>query len=212
VGRQGVAAADEVEVGTLRSELDKAQEKIDRRAREIGRLRQELENRAEHDEMTQLLSRPSILERVKNESARAIRYDQPLTLMLVDIDGLERVNEEYGREKGDEVIRRVAQEVKDQIRATDLAGRYEGEEFLVLCPNTDRASAQFLAERLRRRVAELFFTSADGDEYGVTVSEGLVTVTSSNEFDVDAVLAAADQALTAAKSGGRNRVKLLEVN
>jgi diguanylate cyclase (GGDEF)-like protein len=150
------------------------------------------------------------MERLEFESARAARYEEPLTLILFDVDRMTHVNETHGQDMGDEVLRRVAEVVKEQIRTSDIAGRYSGEEFMILCPNTERPSAQFLAERLRRRVAELSFTTEE-EEFGVTISVGLVTVTSQNEFDIEAILGASEQALESAKTGGMNRVRVLEV-
>jgi len=213
IGREQLAATDvEVneEVERLREELDAVKAKMNRRSGEITRLRDELELQATRDEMTDLGNRRFLMERLEFEAARAIRYDEPLTLILADIDRMTHVNEEYGQESGNAVLRKVAEVVKEQIRSSDLAGRYSGEEFLVLCPHTDRANAQFLAERLRRRVSELSFSSED-EEFGITVSVGLVTVAGQNEFDVEAILNAAEQALESAKTGGMNRVRILEV-
>ena len=173
-----------------------------------------MEEQASTDDMTGLGNRRFLLERLELEAARAIRYDEPLTLVLVDIDRMNHVNETYGVEKGDEVLQKVSEIVAEQIRASDLAGRYDGEEFLILCPHTDRPNAQFLAERLRCRVAEVSFDGMDEGvetEFGVTVSLGLVTVTGQNEFNVEAILHAAEQALESAKTGGMNRVRMLEV-
>lgn len=207
---EGAAA----EVEALRQELDVIKDKMERRVKEITRLREEMELRASRDEMTGLGNRRFLLERLDLEASRAIRYDEPLTLVLVDVDRMNNVNEKYGVEKGDEVLQRISEVVAEQIRTSDLAGRYDGEEFLILCPHTDRPNAQFLAERLRRRVAELSFEGMEDGaetEFGVTVSLGLVTVTGQNEFDVEAILHAAEQALESAKTGGMNRVRVLEV-
>jgi len=202
------------EVEALRDELDTIKTKMERRIKEIARLREEMEQNASKDDMTGLGNRRFLLERLELEAARAIRYDEPLTLVLVDIDRMNHVNETYGVEKGDEVLQKISEVVVEQIRASDMAGRYDGEEFLILCPHTDRPNAQFLAERLRCRVAELSFDGMDEGaetEFGVTVSLGLVTVTGQNEFDVEAILHAAEQALESAKTGGMNRVRVLEV-
>jgi diguanylate cyclase (GGDEF)-like protein len=207
---EGAAA----EVEELRKELDAVKDKMERRIKEITRLREEMEQRASRDDMTGLGNRRFLLERLDLEASRAIRYDEPLTLILVDIDRMIHVNETYGVEKGDEVLQKVSEVVAEQIRTSDLAGRYDGEEFLILCPHTDRPNAQFLAERLRCRVAELSFDGIEDGaetEFGITVSLGLVTVTGQNEFDVEAILHAAEQALESAKSGGMNRVRVLEV-
>ena len=198
------------EVEELKRELETANLKMERRAREIARLRQELQKQTTRDEMTELGNRRFLLERLEIEAARASRYDQPLTIILFDVDRMGNVNDTYSREKGDEVIREIARVAREQIRNTDIAGRYDGEEFMVLCPHTDRPNAQFLAERLRCRIAELSFESDQG-EFGVTVSVGLVTLGGQNEFDQEAIIQAAESALTTAKQGGMNRVRVFEV-
>jgi diguanylate cyclase (GGDEF)-like protein len=194
----------------ITADLEAARADLERRTQEIARLRKELLHQATRDELTGLGNRRFLMERLEIETARAIRYDQPMTLILLDVDRMTHVNETYGQEMGDAVLKQVAEVVQDQIRQSDVAGRYVSEEFLVLCPSTDRASAQFLAERLRRRVAELSFTHED-EEFGVTISVGLVTVDGQNEFDVEAIIQAAEQALESAKTGGMNRVRVLEV-
>jgi diguanylate cyclase (GGDEF)-like protein/PAS domain S-box-containing protein len=210
IGREVRGAEESEDAAKLADELETARADLERRTQEIARLRKELLHQATRDELTGLGNRRFLMERLEIETARAIRYDQPMTLILLDVDRMTHVNETHGQEMGDEVLKQVAAVVQDQIRQTDLAGRYVSEEFLILCPSTDRASAQFLAERLRRRVAELSFTNED-EEFGVTVSVGLVTVDGQNEFDTEAILHAAEQALESAKTGGMNRVRVLEV-
>jgi diguanylate cyclase (GGDEF)-like protein len=198
------------EIDALKNNLETTTVKMERRAKEIARLRQELQKQTTRDDMTELGNRRFLLERLEVEVARASRYDQPLTLILFDVDRMGNVNDTFGRDKGDEVIREVARVVREQIRNTDVAGRYDGEEFMVLCPHTDRANAQFLAERLRRRIAELSF-QGEQEEFGVTISVGLVTLTGQNEFATEAILQAAENAVATAKQSGMNRVKILEI-
>lgn len=209
VTEDGVEGSEEME--PLRQEIETLRMQLERRAKEISRLREEIKVQATRDEMTDLGNRRFLMERLEFESARAARYDEPLTLILFDVDRMTHVNEVHGQDKGDEVIREVAAVVREQIRTTDVAGRFDGEEFLILCPNTDRTNAQFLAERLRRRVSELSFTGEEDSEFGVTISVGLVTVGPDNEFEVEAIVQAAEQALEAAKTSGMNRVRVLEV-
>lgn len=208
--RETAAAADEdADAVALREQLAALRAEGERRAREIVRLRRKVESSTHVDELTGLANRPYMMERLANEVPRAIRYDEPLTIILFDIDRLEAVNERYGQATGDDVLKQIADVVREQVRSTDIVARFGGEEFMVLCPHTDRASSHFLAERLRRRVAELSF-NARGEEFGVTISTGLVTVTARTEFDVEALLHAVHDALGAAKTGGRNRIQLVE--
>ena len=198
------------EIEALKVDLEATTVKMERRSKEIARLRGELQRQTTRDELTDLGNRRFLLERLEIEVARASRYDEPLTLILFDVDLMGNVNDSYGRDKGDEVIREVARTIREQIRNTDVAGRYDGEEFMVLCPHTDRANAQFLAERLRRRIADLSF-QAEQEEFGVTISVGLVTLSGQNEFAIEAILQAAENAVATAKQSGMNRVKIFEV-
>jgi diguanylate cyclase (GGDEF)-like protein len=211
IGREAADLAVEHEVRKLQNEIQAARSEAERRGRDAARLARQVEAEAMKDQLTGLVNRRYILERLSQEMTRAIRYDEPLSLLLLDIDALSRVNDDEGRTRGDDVIRRVAEIVQGQVRGSDIASRYEGGQFLILSPHTDRPSAQFLAERLRRRVAEIAFPGNERD-FCVTISVGIVSVSGQNEFGVEAVLQAVEQALEAAKTGGRNRVQLLEVH
>jgi diguanylate cyclase (GGDEF)-like protein len=195
----------------LRDEVERLRANEERRVLEMRRLRSQVESKTQVDELTGLGNRHFILERLETELPRAIRYDEPLTILTFDIDHLARVNDDYGQAMGDEVLKKVADVVREQIRATDMAARFDGEQFMVLCPHTDRASSQFLAERLRRRISELTFQGGE-EEFGITIGTGIVTVRAGNEFDVEALLHAAEEALQAAKIGGVNRIQLVEVS
>lgn len=214
IGIETVGKQEQQELGRLREEMMQLRSDHDRRMRELIRLRKQMEDQTYLDSLTGLGNRRFILEQLRSELPRAVRYDHPMTIFLFDIDHMSRVNEDYGQDVGDEVLRTVAEMVRTQVRETDIVARYDGEQFLVLCPNTDRASSQFLTERLRRRIAELSFDGVrDGEvvEFGVTISLGILTVQGENtEFDVEAVLQAVHQALDSAKLGGVNRVQLIE--
>jgi diguanylate cyclase (GGDEF)-like protein len=207
------SALDDSEVTELHQRIGMLEAERDRRAQEISRLRVKVKEQTHVDELTGLGNRQFILDRIESEVPRAIRYDEPLTILLFDIDHLSKVNEDYGQSVGDTVLREVAGVVRQQVRASDLTGRYSGEEFLILCPHTDRPSAAFLAERLRRRIADLSFEAeAEGvsEEFGITISLGMVTVDAANEFNVEAIVRATEEALCNAKNGGMNRIQLLE--
>ena len=207
----GRPTTDTRDVKELRDEVERLRTNEERRVLEMRRLRTQVESKTQVDELTGLGNRHFILDRLETELPRAIRYDEPLTILTFDIDHLARVNEDHGQAKGDEVLKKVADVVREQIRATDMAARFDGEQFMVLCPHTDRASSQFLAERLRRRISELTFSGGE-EEFGITIGTGIVTVRAGNEFDVEALLHAAEEALQAAKIGGVNRIQLVEVN
>ena len=208
-GRAGGVEGAGESAGELQQKVTRLEADLERRGAEIMRLKNNLESQSHVDDLTGLGNRRNIIDRLSTEIPRAVRYDQPLTVMLLDIDHLEDVNETYGHERGDEVIRNVSEIIQSQIRLSDYAARFEGEQFMVLCPHTDRASSQFLGERLRRRIAETSFHHED-EEFGVTVSMGLVTVRAGNQMDTEAILQAVTVALQSAKNGGLNRLQLME--
>jgi two-component system, cell cycle response regulator len=131
---------------------------------------------------------------------------KPLTVLVLDIDFFKSVNDTYGHDAGDDVLREFALRLKKSIRGIDLACRYGGEEFVVVMPDTDMAVATMVAERLRRRIAtEPFAINQGAGKIEVTISIGLATL-GAGDANAAAVLKRADQALYKAKRDGRNRV------
>jgi diguanylate cyclase (GGDEF)-like protein len=128
--------------------------------------------------------------------------------MMIDIDGFKKVNDRYGHEVGDVVLKNVADVLRANARQGEDVARLGGEEFLVLCPNTTVAQASVGAERLRAAV-EAHVVRAPGFAGGVTVSLGVAERTEDMRT-IDALLRAADDAVYAAKSAGRNQVKVSE--
>jgi diguanylate cyclase (GGDEF)-like protein len=135
---------------------------------------------------------------------RASRQRQKMGLLLVDIDHFKRINDSYGHVTGDSVLKLVAAALESQLRPYDAAGRYGGEEFLIVVPGVNHVRSIEVAERLRMSVVENVMVPASGDT--VTVSVGVAVTT--GEEPLETVVEAADRALYAAKAGGRNRVEL----
>jgi diguanylate cyclase (GGDEF)-like protein len=155
---------------------------------------------AETDSLTALPNRRGMRRRIVQEVARARRTSRPLSLLALDVDHFKEVNDRSGHAAGDAVLRSVAKVLSDTLRGhADAAGRWGGEEFMVLLPGSTMSGAQGCAERLRRGVSELRV----GD-VRVTVSIGVAEL-GANE-DMDALLRRADAQLYEAKRGGRNRV------
>jgi diguanylate cyclase (GGDEF)-like protein len=127
---------------------------------------------------------------------------------LFDIDYFKNVNDAYGHQAGDEVIRLTADQVRKKVRATDIPGRYGGEEFGIILIDTSAGSARYLAERLRKAI-ELMTVEYEGCEISSTISVGVAELTDKIEMYRD-WLACADQALYRAKKAGRNRVILYQ--
>lgn len=158
------------------------------------------------DPLTGLATRRVFEERLAHEFARARRYGLPLSLLLIDVDELKRINDREGHAAGDAALRRVAGAVARTLRSTDLGARWGGDEFVFLAPNSPGPAAWSMAERLRRELEP-----SNGSEPGprATVSSGVVTLDSLSAFaDESALLAAADAALYQAKRLGRNRTEV----
>ncbi|WP_165916817.1 ABC transporter substrate binding protein [Crenobacter luteus] len=163
-------------------------------------LNAELERLATVDPLTDLANRRSLLTALQREGERAARYGTRFSVLMIDVDHFKTINDEDGHEAGDRALRGLAQTLGQTVRATDLAGRWGGEEFLVICPETGPGGALTLAETLRGRV--------EGADFGlprrVTVSIGVAS--SHAGIALDALLRDADAALYRAKAAGRNRV------
>ena len=159
------------------------------------------------DSLTGLYNHTSIRERLVQESARAVRNNQPLALAMMDIDYFKKVNDTYGHATGDRVLKALAHMLTRRMRQSDIIGRYGGEEFLIILPNTDKQTARQILDELREAFALVRHT-ADNTEFNVTFSCG---VASFPKHQTPAALSeAADRAMYAAKAQGRNRVALSE--
>jgi len=160
------------------------------------------------DEMTGLQTRPCILERLVVEINRAMRGGQPLSCALVDIDHLRQTNSRFGQAAGDSVLRWVGNLIAESCRQYDSAGRYGGEEFLVILPDTEMDDAARATERLRRRIEQGQF-ACHGEGFTVTVSIGVTQYDLGASETADVLIARANNALENAKVEGRNRVSAL---
>jgi len=174
--------------------------------RELEKANSTLQELSRTDHLTKLHNRGYWEERMQQEFLRAKRTDQPCSLILFDIDFFKDVNDEHGHQAGDEVIRATAEQVRKKVRATDIAGRYGGEEFGIVLIDTDANSALYLAERLRKAIAGMTVVYEDC-EISFTISLGVAEITHDIE-DVHQWLECADLALYHAKASGRNCVML----
>jgi two-component system cell cycle response regulator len=158
------------------------------------------------DQLTGLHNRRYMTSHLDNLMASAAKAGKPLAFVIMDIDYFKAVNDTYGHDIGDEVLREFAKRVGANIRGLDLACRYGGEEFVVVMPETDAALAYSVAERLRKSVETTpLEISRDPGKLSITVSIGIAASEGANDT-ADALLRRADQALYSAKRSGRNRV------
>lgn len=172
---------------------------------ETERLQAELAHMAMYDALSEVLSRRAILEHIEVEVQRTRRYERALSLLMVDIDNFKKVNDTHGHLVGDNVIHEIAQSLKLNTRRSDFVGRYGGEEFLVVLPETPHDQARILAEKLRQQVAKIV-VPIDGDViHGITVSIGLATF--EDDPNVESFINRSDEWMYKAKEKGRNQVQ-----
>ncbi len=167
-----------------------------------------LERMATMDALTGVFNRRTFLELAGREFEKALRYQRPLSVIMLDVDKFKSINDLFGHIVGDQLLIRVAKQMQQVLRRVDLLGRYGGDEFVLLLPETGREGARRLAERLRAFVAG---PSSDPDELDLPISLSIgVASLSGNaekpELTLEALLVRADRALYASKQAGRNRV------
>lgn len=164
------------------------------------------EYQASHDALTGLLNRKAIIELLKKELLRADRQTAPAGVIIADLDHFKRINDSHGHLAGDVVLKEVAALMMKSVRPYDSAGRYGGEEFLIVCPACDAECAHGVAERLRCLLSATPLVTTEG-VFNVTMSFGVASVNCEGA-DADSIIRMADHALYEAKESGRNRVQL----
>jgi diguanylate cyclase (GGDEF)-like protein len=176
------------------------EEKVTERTRQLEDANTELESLATTDNLTGISNRRFLDAALAGELQRAQRYARPLAVLMIDLDYFKQVNDDYGHLTGDQVLVAVASLLRDSLRQSDILGRWGGEEFMVICPETDLESGCTLAEKIRLAIAGHQFTIPRQltSSFGVAVSAA--------RDSVEALVARADRALYRAKEQGRNRV------
>jgi len=180
-------------IGSLADNLSVAIENAD--------LHQEIARQAVTDGLTGVANRRSFNESFSREFERARRYSEPLSLVMIDLDFLKKINDTYGHKSGDDAIASIGKLLKQSSRVSDVAARYGGEEFCVLLPNTELDMAEQLAERIRRMINEVHIEGPGNISASIGVSSY-----PDHADDPDQLFQKADAALYAAKQNGRNRV------
>jgi diguanylate cyclase (GGDEF)-like protein/PAS domain S-box-containing protein len=172
------------------------------------RLQEELAHLALHDQLTGLANRALLREHIDAALAGSARTSSPIAMMFLDLDGFKPVNDRLGHTTGDDVLREVARRLRAAVRDSDIIGRFGGDEFIVLCPDTDHDDAAHIAERLREAIAEPMPWLPTG--FGVSASVGVVVqrVVPDARPTTDELLELADNEMYRAKNAGRNRVSL----
>ncbi len=180
---------------------------VDRRLEERDALIMELNNRlrmlAHTDDLTGLFNRRRLFEQIEAELARIRRHGNYLSCMMLDIDYFKKINDSYGHQGGDEILRQLGDKLKGSVRVTDFAARYGGDEFTILLPCTDGTGARRAAENLLRRIRSVVFALPTA-EIRITASIGIATCDKLKVPDAQQLIMHADQALYLAKRSGRD--------
>lgn len=172
-----------------------------------------------YDVLTQVKNRRAFQQAIEQEVSRASRTGDPLSLLFVDLDHFKSVNDSYGHQAGDQLLKQVAQFMQSFLRKTDHVCRYGGEEFALVLPNCGQQRALEVAERMRQQIADTPLTTSDGEEIRVTLSIGAscwLPMDSDDTAEEDEgriaeqLLQAADQGVYLAKSGGRNQTVFVD--
>jgi len=205
----GVLTAESPEAGAF-TEKDEAMLAVVARsaamALDNAMLHHKMEELTITDELTGIYNYRYFTQKLKEEQRRAARYDQPLSMIMLDIDWFKRFNDTYGHEVGNLVLKGITEAVKQCIRDVDIFARYGGEEFVVLLPQTPKEEASVIGERIRTKIEQASFDGGDNiPDLKVTVSIG-VTSYPENGKPYDELLTLADQALYRAKGAGKNLV------
>lgn len=189
-------------------ELNQTLEKrVEERTRELVKANEALEKISVTDHLTELPNRRFAMAQLQLLFDETRAKQQPLSLMMIDADGFKEVNDTYGHDAGDIVLKTLARELKHAVRSDDIVCRLGGDEFIILCPNTDLNGSMQLGETTRKKIAALKVAAGNGFWPG-SVSIG-VACTSQETKDIHTLLKSADEAVYEAKRCGRNCVKTI---
>jgi two-component system cell cycle response regulator len=204
-GALGYLPKSNLSIGKLGTSIDDALKKWN--DMQLSKANQEeLETLATIDGLTGLLNRRAIINKLEEKIRIAHRYNEDLCLLLMDIDRFKEINDRYGHIAGDDVLETVASIIRQNIRETDYAGRYGGDELLIIFPITTLHTASQIAERIRRTIENTIMKNRDGRSYNVTVSQGISSyIPDENQENF---LSRTDEALYKAKQNRRNCVAI----
>ncbi len=187
----------------------KSQDELLKTKQRLESMNEELAHLAITDSLTQVYNHTFLISTLKYELSRTERFAKSMAFLMIDIDLFKQVNDTYGHLIGDEVLKEIVTIIKAPIRAIDVLGRYGGEEFGLLLPETNEKGAVVLAEKIRKHVEEHKFSVSDGVQYvsiSLTVSIGVAIYPDKEVTNVLTLIKKADDALYISKNEGRNKV------
>ncbi len=177
--------------------------------RQLKQQQEEIQKLADYDQLTGIFNRREFENRAKSEFLRSLRYNCSLSLLMMDLDHFKNINDTHGHFIGDTVLKKLGESIEACSRATDIAGRYGGEEFSMILPETSSQGAIQMAERLRKRLEKIPFENEAGEKFHVTCSIGIAEWNPEIK-SYEQLIKKADEALYLAKAAGRNQIKLAE--
>lgn len=174
--------------------------------RQLSHLNRQLKHLADHDPLTALLTRRAFLQAF--DDPRCEEGGRQGALLLIDVDHFKKINDRWGHAAGDQVLQLIASGIRSELRATDIAGRFGGEEFVICLHGADTHDAMLVAKRVHAAIEALRIRTPDGSEIRVTISIGLIAWSGAESFET--LYHQADCALYEAKARGRNRIEVLK--
>jgi diguanylate cyclase (GGDEF)-like protein len=194
---------------TLLIEFKETQQKAELLATELRSANEKLRTAAFRDELTGLYNHRFFQEALANELASVERYRHPASLVMFDVDNFKEINDTHGHRRGDFVLRSIGRYLQRTTRASDVAARYGGDEFMILLRETSIDGARVRAELIRSELKEIEI-DIEGFKVGITVSVGIAGYQPGSKVSKDTLIDSADQAMYLSKKSGRNRVSILE--
>ena len=191
----------------LRSKTTQAE--LVERNRQLESMLHHVESLAITDPLTGLFNRRRFADVLRREVAVTRRYKNSLALLMIDLDHFKIINDRFGHDSGDEVLRAIAAALSSGLREVDLAARYGGEEFAIIMPHTTKTNAEIVARRIAAQIGSLVH-EFQGEKVSLTASLGIADVADLSEANAENLVKAADVALYEAKRSGRNRIVLFE--
>ena len=205
-GACGYIPKSSLSANKLLNAIDSALDKWQRLQQSRANM-EEIERLVKYDTLTGLLNRRSILERLNEYLNYSLRYHENFSIIMLDIDHFKNVNDSYGHLVGDDVLESIAEMITNSLRKTDIAGRYGGEEFIIILPHTNLSTGKQIAERIRCNIESARMTANCDLCFSVTISQGLSCL--KKHDTTTSLISRADDALYKAKSNGRNKVEVV---
>lgn len=181
-------------------------DEIEEKNKQLEIINKKLEELSVTDALTGIYNRRYFFERLNSEFSRSKRYNICISLLMLDLDHFKRVNDTYGHQKGDDVLRKTSEILKQNCRVHDIVARFGGEEFIMLLCQTDPEGAFIVAERTRKDIEEHQFALHGGTSFKTTISIGISSYPDIKINNINDLIRIADASLYEAKKQGRNKV------